>query len=57
MMKFRERLRQRRRKTTKGSEQSGQHSLEPYNQVRVNDTRVLIGTDDSRLPPAPIPPL
>ena len=58
MMKFREFLRQRRRKITasKGEEQFGHHSLEPYNQLRAADSRVLIGADDSRLPPAVIPP-
>jgi hypothetical protein len=54
MMKFRKFFKQRRRKTTK--EQSGHQSLEPHNQVRVNDTRVVIGIDGSNLPPAVIPP-
>jgi hypothetical protein len=57
MMKFKDFLRQRRRKpTSKGEEQSGHQSLEPYNKVRVNDTRVVIGIDGSNLPPAVIPP-
>jgi len=56
MVKFRELLKQRRRKTIKDAEQSGHQSLEPHNQVRVNDTRVVIGTDNSHLPPALIPP-
>jgi len=56
MMKFREFLKQRRRKTTKDAEQSGHQSLEPHNQVRVDDTRVVIGIDGSDLPPAVIPP-
>src|SRR5262249_24300446 len=47
---------QRRRKTTKGAEQSGHQSLEPHNKMRVNDTRVVIGFDGSNLPPAPTPP-
>jgi hypothetical protein len=56
MKTFRVFLRQRRHKTIKDAEQSGRQSLEPHNQVRVNDTRVVIGTDNSHLPPALIPP-
>jgi hypothetical protein len=58
MLKFREFLRQRRRKTTtsKGEDEFGHQSLEPDNQFRASDSRVLIGTDNGRLPPAVIPP-
>ena len=57
MMNFTKFLRQRRRKpTSKGEEQSGHQNLGPDNQVRVNDTRVVIGIDGSNLPPAVIPP-
>jgi hypothetical protein len=58
MMKFREFLKKRKAKTTtsKGVEQSVHQNLEPDNQVRANNTRVLLGIDDRDLPPAVIPP-
>ena len=46
----------RKKIASKSAEQSGYHSLERDNQVRANDTRVLIGTDDTQLPSAVIPP-
>jgi hypothetical protein len=51
MMKFRDFLKKRKAKTTasKSAEQSAHQNLEPHNQVRANDNRVLLGTDDSEL--------
>jgi hypothetical protein len=58
MMKFREFVQKRRAKSirSKGVEQSIHQGVEPDNQVRANDKRVLIGIDGSNLPPAMIPP-
>jgi hypothetical protein len=58
MMKFRQFLQKRRGKTvtSKGVEQSIPPGVEPDNQVRANDKRVLIGIDGGNLPPVTIPP-
>ena len=58
MMRFREFVKKRKAKTIKSkhAELPGHQGVVPDNQGEPNDNRVLIGANDSDLPPVVIPP-